>query len=79
MDKKETAQLIVIGAVTTLVIIAEIVKNRTSAPISYTFPKKDNSSEKTAALTKLFETDAFKNGSSFDQQRLINAIDRLYI
>lgn len=35
--------------------------------------------EKTAALTKLFETDAFKNGSSWDQRRLIEAIDKLYI
>lgn len=74
MDKDKIVTALSVAGILTLSIIANhLTRNDRIKSTS------NNASEKTAALTKLFETDAFKNGTSYDQKRLIEAIDRMYL
>lgn len=80
MDKKDILAGLAIAGILTLSAATAYFRSRTfdANRSSYTQKESQVASEKTAALSKLFETEAFKNGTSYDQQRLISAVDRLY-
>lgn len=81
MEKDQILQLAAVTVVVTAGVLVRIFgpQPTTVTPLTFTQKEANVAKEKTEALKALFETEAFKNGTSYDQKRLIDAIDHTYM